>query len=102
MLPIKMAERSGFEPEDPVTQVNCLAGNCIQPLCHLSLPKHYYLKYVQIRERCCVAAIFHRFVPPLRTIAILFKYIQKTERCCACFHNFYSRKACPPLLKHQN
>ena len=32
----KMAERSGFEPEDPVAQVNCLAGSCYQPLSHLS------------------------------------------------------------------
>ena len=47
ILQKKMAERSGFEPEDPVTQVNCLAGNCIQPLCHLSLPKPYYIKYTR-------------------------------------------------------
>ncbi len=32
-------ERSGFEPENPVTRINCLAGSCIQPLCHLSQPK---------------------------------------------------------------
>ncbi len=31
-----MAERSGFEPEGPVAQANCLAGSCFQPLSHLS------------------------------------------------------------------
>ncbi len=34
--PEKNSERSGFEPENPVAQVNCLAGSCFQPLSHLS------------------------------------------------------------------
>ena len=29
-------ERSGFEPEDPISQVNCLAGSSVRPLRHLS------------------------------------------------------------------
>ncbi len=32
------AEREGFEPSDPVTQVNSLAVSPIRPLSHLSLP----------------------------------------------------------------
>jgi hypothetical protein len=35
---ITMAEREGFEPSDPVTQVNSLAVSPIRPLSHLSLP----------------------------------------------------------------
>ena len=34
--PIPRAEREGFEPSDPVTQVNSLAVNPIRPLSHLS------------------------------------------------------------------
>ena len=32
------AEREGFEPSDPVSQVNSLAVSPIRPLSHLSLP----------------------------------------------------------------
>jgi hypothetical protein len=32
------AEREGFEPSDPVTQVNSLAVSPIRPLSHLSVP----------------------------------------------------------------
>ena len=31
-----MAEREGFEPSDPVSRINCLAGSCHRPLGHLS------------------------------------------------------------------
>jgi hypothetical protein len=37
-MPVPRAEREGFEPSDPVTQVNSLAVNPIRPLSHLSLP----------------------------------------------------------------
>ena len=36
-VPVPRAEREGFEPSDPVTQVNSLAVNPIRPLSHLSL-----------------------------------------------------------------
>jgi outer membrane protein assembly factor BamB len=36
-MPVPRAEREGFEPSDPVTQVNSLAVNPIRPLSHLSL-----------------------------------------------------------------
>src|SRR5664280_1008763 len=35
---ITRAEREGFDPSDPVTQVNSLAVSPIRPLSHLSLP----------------------------------------------------------------
>ena len=37
------AEREGFEPSDPVTQVNSLAVNPIRPLSHLSLQVSGYI-----------------------------------------------------------
>ena len=39
------AEREGFEPSDPVTQVNSLAVSPIRPLSHLSLPLRPKLAY---------------------------------------------------------
>ena len=53
----KMAERSGFEPEGPVTQSSCLAGNCIQPLCHLST------SIVYSRKESCAVLIYTIFIP---------------------------------------
>ena len=35
-MPDSRAEREGFEPSDPVTQVNSLAVSPIRPLSHLS------------------------------------------------------------------
>ena len=32
-----MAEREGFEPSDHITAVTRLAGECLQPLGHLSI-----------------------------------------------------------------
>ena len=37
------AEREGFEPSDPVTQVNSLAVSPIRPLSHLSVQVRGYL-----------------------------------------------------------
>ena len=37
------AEREGFEPSDPVTQVNSLAVSPIRPLSHLSVPGQWHL-----------------------------------------------------------
>ena len=39
-VPARGAEREGFEPSDPVTQVNSLAVSPIRPLSHLSVPVH--------------------------------------------------------------
>ena len=41
-VPDSRAEREGFEPSDPVTQVNSLAVSPIRPLSHLSMPAQHH------------------------------------------------------------
>lgn len=44
---VLLAERLGFEPRDPVAQVNCLAGSSVRPLWHLS-EKNLFMNFLRI------------------------------------------------------
>ena len=52
---VTSAEREGFEPSDPVTQVNSLAVSPIRPLSHLSVPgQRYFLRLPTSQILCHV------------------------------------------------
>ena len=46
------AEREGFEPSDPVSQVNSLAVSPIRPLSHLSMPSQARFSAFLVRHIC--------------------------------------------------
>ena len=71
-----MAERVRFELTVRVTPDNGFRDRRIRPLCHLSLQQLYYFKYIQKKERCCVAAFFTAS-RPTSPLSVKQKNLQK-------------------------
>ncbi len=62
-----MAEREGFEPSDHITAVTRLAGECLQPLGHLSICGATRMAALSLWKSLCGAAFLAEgegFEPP--------------------------------------